>query len=97
MLRYRRPSQVNLIQENRPLLTTPQGGKVAVDAALAALWKDADGRCLEEIVARFRSPETPEEVVLAGLACLSEAGLLDRGVQRPPGRLQMTPVPWSRS
>ena len=87
MLVYSIPAGVTLSNQNRPLLTTTEGGKVAVDAALVSLWQDADGRCLEEIVARFISPEAPEEVVLAGLACLSEAGLLHRGTQRPSGEI----------
>jgi GT2 family glycosyltransferase len=82
MIRYSIPSQVQgSYLHNRPLLSTRQGGHVAVDATLLTLWRFADGRSLSEIVAarsQFQaSYDTPRAISVA-MACLAEAGLLER-------------------
>lgn len=76
---YRVPPGVSLASESgRPLLTTPQGGKVAVDGPLSALWVYAAGRSLPEVLAGFDDFPLPPNTLRAGLACLAEAGLLVR-------------------
>ena len=73
---------------HRPLLSTPQGGHVALDSSLLALWQYANGRTLDEVVTgaqpagtqtsdlqiEYANPHT----IRAALACLCEAGLLSR-------------------
>ncbi len=82
---YSLPPGVHLHSfQNRPLLSTPQGGHVALDAPLFALWHYAAGRSLNEIISGFSAESgLPAELTLpqhikTGLACLSEAGLLTR-------------------
>ncbi len=88
MIRYRKPDQVNPIhQENRILLTTKEGGQVWIDRVVLELFKAADQRSLNEIIDRSRSTFSNETQIRAGLACLAEAGLLDRefvGEDSPP-------------
>ncbi len=87
MIRYRIPTQVQVSTlHNRPLLSTRQGGHVAVDTAILALWQFADGRSLSEIVAarrQFHPAATPRTINIA-LACLCEAALLERITQPAP-------------
>ena len=83
-MRYTKPLEVKLLDGGRPLLTTRQGGKVAVDQALVSLWEYAQGRCLEEIVENFYLEGATESAIQAGLACLSEAGLLNREFKAQP-------------
>jgi GT2 family glycosyltransferase len=79
MLTYSLPDGVKLISiGNRPLLTTPQGGKVAVDPLLLSLWEYAIGRSLEEVITGFKAGDLSPRFVRSGLACLAEAGLLTR-------------------
>lgn len=79
MIRYSIPSQVKLIEQaERPLLTTQQGGKVAVDPILVRLWQLADQHTLSEILYSFREEYASPSTIRCGLACLVEAGLLDR-------------------
>ena len=70
---------------DRPLLSTSEGGFVAVDTALIALWRAAAGRSFDDLVAA--PPEHSELAGITGvaLACLAEAGLLSRtpAVSRP--------------
>ena len=77
-LRYVIPDGVSLIPGERPLLTTSQGGKVAVDSRVASLWTSADGETLEELVRRIRLPGGHPDGTRTVLACLAEAGLLRR-------------------
>lgn len=77
-MRYTKPLKVKLLDVGRPLLTTAQGGKVAVDPALVSLWEYARGRHLEEIIENFDLEGASASAIQAGLACLSEAGLLNR-------------------
>jgi GT2 family glycosyltransferase len=67
----------------RPLLTTPEGGKVVVDAILLSLWQIADGKTFPEILTGFQAKRASRLTVAAGLACLVEAGLLCRDVSSP--------------
>lgn len=65
----------------RALLTTPQGGKVVVDAPILALWQYANQRDLTEIISNFCANVGSPLEVRAALACLAEAGLLMREVE----------------
>lgn len=62
----------------RPLLTTPDGGRVALDPVLYSLWQHANQRGLDDIVSTFPSARGDPLAIRAGLACLAEAGLLFR-------------------
>jgi GT2 family glycosyltransferase len=79
----------------RPLLSTAEGGFVAVDDPLVALWRGAAGHSLAELA------EHPLHVDLTGLvpaalACLAEAGLLSRiPAAPPPSPSPRTPPPHS--
>ena len=64
-----------LVIAGRPVLTTPQGGKVAIDQRLLDFWQRAAGNSLAAVVAAaVDDPSTSR----AALACLVEAGLLQR-------------------
>ncbi|MCC6192152.1 MAG: glycosyltransferase [Anaerolineales bacterium] len=60
------------------MLTTPAGGRVAVDDRLLAVWRAADGRLPDEVLALQPVPGAAPDEVRAALACLAEAGLLER-------------------
>jgi GT2 family glycosyltransferase len=49
-----------------------------VDATLLALWQYSEGRSLEEISIGFHNDLATPKIIQAALACLAEAGLLDR-------------------
>ncbi|MEJ2598480.1 MAG: glycosyltransferase [Anaerolineales bacterium] len=67
----------------RPILSTPQGGKIALDTSLHSLWEYAEDRTLPEILEGFQAPYATPQTIQAGLACLAEAGLLCRkGVKK---------------
>ena len=72
----------------RPALALPREGRVAVDDDVLRLWTIANGKELSAILQTW--PGTPGDAtfVRAGIACLAEAGLLERreGAQRvkPP-------------
>ena len=81
---------------SRPLLTTPQGGSIAIDARLLALWQRADGRTLLDLLNEdWSAPPVslpaaaPQRglALRAALACLCEAGLLER-VAEPASETQ---------
>lgn len=79
MITYSLPDGVRPVSiQNRPLLTTPEDGKVAVDPLLLSLWEYAPGRSLDEIIAGFVNQDYSPQMVRSGLACLAEAGLLTR-------------------
>jgi len=69
---------------SRLLLSTIQGGMIAVEPILLALWQQADGHTLEDILRDFSRPsgksklDFTSETIQAALACLAEAGLLTR-------------------
>jgi GT2 family glycosyltransferase len=64
--------------ENRPVITTPEGGKVVVDRELFELWEFAQGKNLEQILKQYPQQEAQEDYLRASLCCLSEANLLRR-------------------
>lgn len=81
MVCYCHPAGVNPVWAgNRPLLTLPSGGRVAVDRALLKLWQLADGRSLDETLAasQVENLGLTVGVTVAALACLADAGLLER-------------------
>jgi GT2 family glycosyltransferase len=85
MISYSIPQGVQLtFDRGRPLLSTLQGGKVALDDELASLWKRADGRTLQDVLDIYRGEAVKPTAVQAGLACLVEAGLLLRAGDTPP-------------
>jgi GT2 family glycosyltransferase len=77
-VRYQHPDGVRWERDSgRPLLSTPEGGFVAIDDALLALWEASAGRSLEELTGR--SPHQDLAGIVPGaIACLAEAGLLAR-------------------
>jgi len=62
---------------DRPLLSTADGGYIAIDGGLLALWRAADGRSLEEL-AQIATLAGIEGIQREALACLAEARLLTR-------------------
>jgi GT2 family glycosyltransferase len=78
MISYHIPEGVRPIASSRPILSTAQNGKVALDEAMLELWRFADRRTLEDILANFHSPQATEYHIRTALACLAEAGLLER-------------------
>jgi GT2 family glycosyltransferase len=84
MISYSIPAGVQLSHDRkRPLLSTSQNGKVALDDELVSLWKRADGWTLDELLEIYRAEAVKPQLVLAGLACLAEAGLLLRSDDNP--------------
>ena len=82
MIVYRKPDGVHVNKlQNRPFLTTKEGGRVAIDTTLLSLWEYADGKDLSEILVGFQAKESNSDLTRAGLACLAEAGLLDRNLE----------------
>jgi GT2 family glycosyltransferase len=75
--KYQQPSGIKIHNKERPLLSTPQGGRIALDAILFSLWQQANGRELKEIL-DFPAPGASPDTIRAALACLVEAGLLVR-------------------
>jgi len=92
-------SETNGHLRGRIILTTPQGGRLAVDERLLALRQQAAGHSLEEILAAYANPSQANQAspghVRAALACLAEAGLLERETSRPrekPTEDQVAPI-----
>ncbi len=75
---------------SRPTLSTPQGGRIAVDPTLLTIWQQADGHTIEDILNSFAGPsgksalEFSPEAIRAALGCLAEAGLLTRQEENLP-------------
>lgn len=63
----------------RPVLTTPQGGRVALDPRLLDFWTQAAGKTLPDIIDHTSGSETDQQLISAAVGCLVEAGLLSRG------------------
>jgi|GEM_PF-1331810 len=79
MIRYHIPPGVETIHSDQHiLLSTQPGGRVMVDRMILQLWQTAHQRCPAEILAEFRPSVAHPFHLLAGLACLAEAGLLER-------------------
>ena len=89
MLRYRIPAGVEAIYSNgQVLLSTQEGGRVLVDRTVLRLWQAADQHHLSEILVAFRSSNANPFQIRAGLACLAEAGLIEReGYSREPSAI----------
>jgi len=76
---YRRPPGVSRhVLAGRPVLSTPEGGRVVIDAALLRLWQAADGCTLDEVIRAAPVTGAGHQSVAAALACLAEGGLLLR-------------------
>ncbi len=75
---YGHPGGVEPQFADRPLLSTPEGGFVATDAALVELWRAAAGRSFDDLVATAPVHPDLDGITDAALACLAEAGLLSR-------------------
>ena len=88
MIRYHKPDRVNpIFHGNRILLTTQEGGQVWIDRVVLELFQAADQRSLDQIIENFHLFSSNEMQIRAGLACLAEAGLLERefvGEASPP-------------
>jgi len=86
---YKHPPQVHLSWlQGRPLLSLPEGGRVALDRTLLSLWQAADGHSLDEILASSAAQSLPMEAVRLAIACLAEAGLLLRNGGDARARLE---------
>ena len=85
MIHYSLPLHIQKsIIDGRPVLSTQQGGKIAVDATLLSLWEHAPGRTLDEILAGFQAEYATQQTIRSALACLCQAGLLNReGIPSP--------------
>jgi GT2 family glycosyltransferase len=95
-LRYQHPPGVQVEHlAGRTLLTTTQGGKVTVDERMAAVWQAAHQHTLDEVLQALADGHTPADALRAALACLAEAGLLQReGVAQPPkANIELAPQP----
>jgi GT2 family glycosyltransferase len=57
-------------------VTTPQGGRVVLDGTMLEMWKYANGRPRQEILAYFKENGFQPGDVSAALVCLTGAGLL---------------------
>jgi GT2 family glycosyltransferase len=90
MVVYDRPPEVEPRETGQPLLSTRQGGLVAVDEGLLELWRAAAGRSLEELTRTKPQYAALSGIVAEALACLAEAGLLSRTPAAP------APEPTSR-
>lgn len=64
--------------DRRPVLSTGQGGMIAIDRKLLALWKIANGKDLPAIFDHYQGQEVNEKEVSAAVTCLVQAGLLQR-------------------
>lgn len=83
MFTYTIPAGVKLEWAGgRPLLTLPEGGRVAIDRRLLALWQQVNGCDLPAALQRAAQMSLPAGEAAAALACLAQAGLLDRVDQR---------------
>lgn len=85
-LSYTAPENVTPeIVAGRPVLSTPQNGRVVVDASMLDLWRIAQGHDLAEITRTFHKRGSSPAAIAAGLSCLVEAGLLlrDRQMDAP--------------
>ncbi len=75
---YRIAPGVVLHEGDPPRATLPEGGTVWLDGRLAGLLRRADGRSLDDVLAGIVREDLTPLVLRAGLACLAEAGLLER-------------------
>jgi len=93
LISYRAPATVQKSAvSGKPVLVTAQGGKIAMDRTLVALWEFADGRTTEEILSGFQDEFANPQTLRAGLACLCQASLLVREDFNPPATPPREPV-----
>jgi hypothetical protein len=87
---YHLPPGVDLSEiDGRPVLSTEQGGQIAIDQKLLALWKTAIDKDLPAILAAFKEQGKNDKEIRAGVSCLAEAGLLKRGeAKESPARVE---------
>ena len=79
MLHYRIPAGVEPIYSNgQVLLSTREGGRVMVDRTVLRLWQVAGQHELSEILDASELSNANPLQIRAGLACLAEAGLIER-------------------
>jgi GT2 family glycosyltransferase len=72
------PNTRPITKYNHPVLPTEQGGLILTDSIMLDLWLHADGQVLDEIIATFQTTDVSPTKIRAALACLVEAGLLNR-------------------
>lgn len=58
----------------------PEGGKILIDEWLFHLWQTADSQNINEFLTSWAEKDN-QDILLAGLCCLAEAGLLRRKLQ----------------
>lgn len=79
MIVYRIPPGIqNGKIDNLPFILNESGGKIIVDKRIISLWKAADGKNLIEIDSYSQDASLPDGIVRLAVACLAEAGLLNR-------------------
>ena len=79
MITYHNPVGVSTKKINeRNFFITKSGGYILTDSTLMRIWQIADGITDKEIVERLFSWTIPPEQLRGALACLTEAGLLER-------------------
>ncbi len=79
MPRYHIPAGVEPVySEKQVMLKTQVGGRVLIDRTVLKLWQAADQHDLPEVLAAFSSSTVHPLQIRAGLACLAEAGLIER-------------------
>jgi GT2 family glycosyltransferase len=86
MLRYRIPAGVEPVySKEHVMLRTREGGRVMIDRRVLKLWQAADQHDLPEILTGAGSSNAHPLQIRVGLACLAEAGLIEReGYSRQP-------------
>lgn len=81
---YNKPVNLSIDYiNNRPVVSVPQGGKIAIDPKLLEFLDRADGQDLNRLITAFKDEEISQEVICAALGCLAEAGLLKRSDDIP--------------
>ncbi|MFC2025811.1 glycosyltransferase family 2 protein [Chloroflexota bacterium] len=66
-----------------PALSTKQGGLILLDSVMLEIWRSANGKALNEMLASSPAPDTSTIPLRAALACLAEADLLEREQEYP--------------
>ncbi len=76
---YQTPQGVYEIKtSSHPVLSTKQGGRVALDRRLISLWRSAGGNELDVLIKELSDTGVPEIETRSALLCLAEAELLTR-------------------